>query len=518
MSEWSKDLNDEQSTALALRLQETGTLDERRMVLRQLENAIGEMQLLMITKPEEAGLLCRQLLEQLYASDALSSADLNTKWQRRRDALEMSLTNYLAQSLVEAGDWENAAATYERCLDLGMLFQVPEFQADSFLKLGKAYRHAGKLLDARLSFERAATLSQLYGLFSLEAESLYQQAVVDELEARVEDAVRHYRAGLRLSQSQRLPLYNVRFLSQLGQLHHSLGAYGQALDYYRHCLQALRAGDTDLESEVIILGQISHVCAELRDFQAGVTAAEEGLNLSRQIGQQAEEEVFLNDLARLYGWQGHYEHALVYASEARHLASVRGNLASLKLVDQLIARIKQQQALEPDDQDDLGQVMTVSDPKVQEVTQYYQRGNRYYHRGAFDRAINAYSRAVNLDPTYLMAYIKRGSAYTAKGHYDRALADYARAIELDHDNPLIYFNRGNAYRKRREYEKALEDYNHAIQLEPRDPDVYFNRGEVLRRLGRRSEAVAALQMVIELSAGRDQAGVEQARRLLEELA
>src|SRR3954464_2399568 len=128
MSQWSDGLDGEQGAAILQRLRATGELDERRKILKQLEEAVGDLRLRMITEPEEAGINCRQLLEQLRASDELPAPPLDQKWQRRRDALEMSLTNYLAQALVEAGDWDGAAATYERCLELGTLFQVPEFQ------------------------------------------------------------------------------------------------------------------------------------------------------------------------------------------------------------------------------------------------------------------------------------------------------------------------------------------------------------------------------------------------------
>ncbi len=513
MPDWVDSLDRVQSAALITRTGETGTLDERRQNLRSLENSIGELRLRMMTAPEAAGLYARQMLTQLKDTDRFSDLPLDAKWQRRRDALEMSLTNFLGQAQTEAGDWDGAAATYERCLDLGAAFQVPEFQADSLIKSGKAYRHASKLSEARRAFERAAVISELYGLFLLEGESLYQQAVLDELENRPEDALRHYQAGLRLSQSQRIYSLNVRFLSQLGQLHHSRGEYETGLDYYQRCLKLLREVDNDLESETIILGQISHIYSETRDLKGGVAAAEEGLRLSRQTGQQAEETAFLSDLARLYGRLGEYGRALAYATEARERARERNLATDLKNAELLLERIKHQQMLHPNDPAATADLV-VTEPDIKGVAVYYQRGNRYYHKGAFDRAISAYSRAISLDPNYTMAYVNRGSAYSAKGHYDRALADYNKALELDPSDAVTYFNRGNAYRKRREYEKALSDYSHSIQLDPNDPDAYFNRGEVLRRLGRLQEAASDFRIVIGLSTGVDANGVEQARLIL----
>lgn len=503
------DWSDKEGAITALRGRAVADLDERRQALKELENAVGEVRLRLLAEPEETESYCRQLLQQLAASDKAPGRPLEEKWQRRRDALEMSLTNFLAQALVEVGDWAGAVATYERCLDLGARFQMPEFQADSLLKLGSAQRQAGTLDEAQQSYERAATLSSLYGLFTLEAEALYQQALVAELQEQLPTAFELYRQGLKLSEGQRLHAMSIRFMAQLGQLHQDEADYTQALDYYQRCLYLLRETDNDPESETVLLGQISHICTEIADFETGRTLAEEGLALARQTGQHAEEEAFLSDLARLYRQQGDYEQARHYAQELHDHTRQRGNGRSLQTAELLLEQIEQsannQSISEP------------GEPLPRSAALYYLQGNRYYHKGAFERAISAYNRAIRVDPNLASAYVNRGSAYAMKGQYDRALADYNRAIELNNTDATMYFNRGNAYRKRREYQRALADYTAAIRLAPSDPDAYFNRGEVLRRLNRHDEAIQDFHRVLQLSTGRDEAGARQARQILKEL-
>ncbi|HEX2913841.1 MAG TPA: tetratricopeptide repeat protein [Chloroflexia bacterium] len=511
--------NAEQEAALLARFRTNAENDERRKALKALEEALNDLRLRLITEPEEAHLFARELLNRLQEADSLPGMPLDEKWQRRRDALEMSLTNFLAQALVEIGDWAGAAATYEYCLDLGARFNMPEFRADSLIKLGRAYRHAGDLTQAREAFEGAARLSGNHALPVLEGEALYQQAVVAELEKRVPDAYNLYGRGLELSESQRLYPLCIRFLSQLGQLHQSEGHFQPALEYYRRCLQLLRETDDDKESETIILGQISHICAQLDAYDDGIDAAEEGLKLSRTTGQKAEEEAFLNDLARLYRRRGSLPLARVYAEQSLDRARKRGDRQSAAIAYDLLQRITEQELEEK-----TTGTFTI-DPSLDSIDQeytgaeaYYRRGNRYYHEGAFDRAISSYNRALWLDSQYISAYVNRGSAYTAKGDYDRALADYTRAIELAPSDAVIYFNRGNAYRKRREYKRALADYTRAIELAPADPDAYFNRGEVLRRMKRTDEAASDFRKVIALSAGQDEPGAQQARKLLSEIS
>lgn len=513
MADWLGD--SEQSAALLNRLRATGELDARRTALKRLEGSTGEIRLRLISEPDEAVSFCQGLLEELAEIDRMAGNPLDEKWQRRRDALEMSLTNFLAQAQIEVGDWEGAAATYDQCLKLGSLFNLPEFQADSYLKQGQAYRHAGKLDHARRSFEQANALAQENDLYTTKAEALYQQAVIAELANRSEEAFRLYAEGLDLSESQRLYPLSIRFLSQLGQLTQSDGHYAPALQYYQRCLKLLRETDNDPESETIILGQISHICVELRDFSTGIQAAKEGLVLSVQTSQRAEEEAFLTDLARLYGRVADYSQARAYALQARQRAERSQSLTNMAAADRLLKKIDQ---LEREPLEAQTGSFDLTGLSQQTAAVYYQRANRYYQKGSLDRAISAYSRALHIDPKHTSALINRGSSYNAQGHYDRALVDYAHAIEIDSSDPGVYFNRGNTYRKRREYDRALRDYSEAIRLDPTDPDAYFNRGEVLRRLKRYAEASADFQRVVELSTGKDEPGAQQARQILAEIA
>lgn len=52
----------------------------------------------------------------------------------------------------------------------------------------------------------------------------------------------------------------------------------------------------------------------------------------------------------------------------------------------------------------------------------------------FDKAIEAYTAAIDRDSKYSFAYLGRGDAYLAKGDVDRALLDYDQAVRLDPNN------------------------------------------------------------------------------------
>ena len=54
--------------------------------------------------------------------------------------------------------------------------------------------------------------------------------------------------------------------------------------------------------------------------------------------------------------------------------------------------------------------------------------------GDAQKAIMAYTEAINRDPKYSYSYLGRGDAYLANGDLDRALSDYEQALRLDPQN------------------------------------------------------------------------------------
>ncbi|MFC2003663.1 tetratricopeptide repeat protein [Chloroflexota bacterium] len=86
--------------------------------------------------------------------------------------------------------------------------------------------------------------------------------------------------------------------------------------------------------------------------------------------------------------------------------------------------------------------------------------------GEYHKAIAAFTRAIELDPTLAIAYSNRGWAHINLEQYDQAIADCTKAIELDPTLAMAYNNRSWAYIELGQYEQAIDDYNRAIELDP----------------------------------------------------
>jgi len=78
-----------------------------------------------------------------------------------------------------------------------------------------------------------------------------------------------------------------------------------------------------------------------------------------------------------------------------------------------------------------------SKPKVPLATdkaqaeQYKQSGNSHMSGKKFDAAIDAYDKAINLDPTNPVYYSNRAAAHSSKGDHLSAIGDAEQAISVD---------------------------------------------------------------------------------------
>jgi len=107
---------------------------------------------------------------------------------------------------------------------------------------------------------------------------------------------------------------------------------------------------------------------------------------------------------------------------------------------------------------------------------YYKLGIAWHRKGEYDRSINQYSKAIEINPRYVQAYISRGVAYARKGQLDKAISDYTRAMEINPKCALAYYNRGVAYARKGQLDKAISDYSKAIHINSKIAMAYYNRG------------------------------------------
>jgi tetratricopeptide (TPR) repeat protein len=120
---------------------------------------------------------------------------------------------------------------------------------------------------------------------------------------------------------------------------------------------------------------------------------------------------------------------------------------------------------------------------------YIGRSGTYRRLGQFDKAVQDADSAVVLDPTIAGAYDNRGLAYACLGRYEAAIADYSKGIAISPHEARFFFNRGLAYSMINRYVSAIKDYDKAVELKQNYAAVYFHRGVAYANSGNFEKAV-----------------------------
>ncbi len=117
---------------------------------------------------------------------------------------------------------------------------------------------------------------------------------------------------------------------------------------------------------------------------------------------------------------------------------------------------------------------------VLSAREWFDRGRFMGEIGNYHKAVEAFSRVIELAPNSAHAYNNRGVAYSELGNYRLAIKDFNRAIHLNPDEALFRFNRGIAFGKGEEFELAIKDLTRVIEMDPQHADARFFLGLIQR--------------------------------------
>jgi tetratricopeptide (TPR) repeat protein len=148
-----------------------------------------------------------------------------------------------------------------------------------------------------------------------------------------------------------------------------------------------------------------------------------------------------------------------------------------------------------------------------------EKGNLHFQQGDYEHAIDAYSRAIEIDPALGWPYNNMALCYMAQGRHAEAVLLYKKSLEMlisNTDKAVSWNGLGNAYRATGDYNNAGAAYERAAELDPKtagiregietfqlapemqSPDAWNDLGEGFLKTGAYSEASTAFRRAIEL--------------------
>lgn len=118
----------------------------------------------------------------------------------------------------------------------------------------------------------------------------------------------------------------------------------------------------------------------------------------------------------------------------------------------------------------------------QTVLEWVEKGNAFEQLGEHNKAIEAYDKAIAINPNFKYAWYNKGNALTKLGEYDKAIEAYDRAIAIDPYYRDAWNNKGIALMYLGKDDKAIEAFDKIIALYPDDIDAKKNRNYTKMKL------------------------------------
>jgi superkiller protein 3 len=95
-----------------------------------------------------------------------------------------------------------------------------------------------------------------------------------------------------------------------------------------------------------------------------------------------------------------------------------------------------------------------------------EKGDIYFDEGRYQKALDTYNKALNLEPKNVDALICVGLCYRNLKEYDKAIDFYNNALEIEPDNKTALNNKGYAMEMKGQIEEAIEMYKKSLDVDP----------------------------------------------------
>jgi len=117
-------------------------------------------------------------------------------------------------------------------------------------------------------------------------------------------------------------------------------------------------------------------------------------------------------------------------------------------------------------------------------------------KGEYTDLIPILEEAVGRSPSDVELRIQLARYSRGMGDFDKALQEFEAAAELDPGRKMLYNDLGYVHANRGDYTSAVKNIDTYIELAPDEPNPYDSKGEILLMAGRLSEAAEQFKIAL----------------------
>ena len=100
------------------------------------------------------------------------------------------------------------------------------------------------------------------------------------------------------------------------------------------------------------------------------------------------------------------------------------------------------------------------------ATEWYIIGQPLEMQGKHAEAIEAYDEAIRMDPEFAQAWSDKGSALVELNRSEEAIEAYNKALEIDPQDAMTWYHKGLALASQGEYDESIKAFDKALEIDP----------------------------------------------------
>jgi len=118
--------------------------------------------------------------------------------------------------------------------------------------------------------------------------------------------------------------------------------------------------------------------------------------------------------------------------------------------------------------------------------------------GKYNEYVKKYKEKIDYEITDTKNYSELGSAYAEKGMIDDAINAYKKSIEIEPDNARVHYGLGTLYAMKGKYSDAADEFWMAVEINPKMSEAHYNLGLSYFRQDMFDKAITEYQTTLKL--------------------
>lgn len=134
---------------------------------------------------------------------------------------------------------------------------------------------------------------------------------------------------------------------------------------------------------------------------------------------------------------------------------------------------------------------------------YTDDGIELVYKGEFNKAIENFTKSIELKNDWEIPYFYRAVSYQALEEFDNAMIDYSKALSINDRMTDAYYNKAKITLSRKDIpnpdiNKAIEDLNKALEFDEKFVDALFAMAAAYKKLGNYHKSLEYLEKLLEI--------------------